>query len=37
VVTGYGDISARALAIERGEVEGLGSNGWSDLKPTSSR
>jgi tripartite-type tricarboxylate transporter receptor subunit TctC len=32
VVTGYGDISAVRLAIERGEVEGLGSNGWSDLK-----
>jgi tripartite-type tricarboxylate transporter receptor subunit TctC len=32
VVTGYGDIAAVRLAIERGEVGGIGSNGWSDLK-----
>ncbi|MGE5537021.1 MAG: Bug family tripartite tricarboxylate transporter substrate binding protein [Gemmatimonas sp.] len=32
VVTGYGDIAAVRLAIERGEVAGLGSDGWSDLK-----
>ena len=32
VVTGYGDIAAVRLAIERGEVAGIGSDGWSDLK-----
>jgi hypothetical protein len=32
VVTGYQEISAVRLAIERGEVAGLGSDGWSDLK-----
>jgi tripartite-type tricarboxylate transporter receptor subunit TctC len=32
VVTGYGEIAAVKLAIERGEVAGLGSDGWSDLK-----
>ena len=32
VVTGYGDIAAVRLAIERGEVGGLGSDGWTDLK-----
>jgi tripartite-type tricarboxylate transporter receptor subunit TctC len=32
VVTGYGDIAAVRLAIDRGEVGGLGSDGYSDLK-----
>jgi len=32
VVTGYGDIAAVRLAIQRGEVGGLGSDGYSDLK-----
>ena len=32
VITGYGEIAAVRLAIERGEVGGLGSDGWSDLK-----
>jgi tripartite-type tricarboxylate transporter receptor subunit TctC len=32
VITGYGDIAKVRLAIERGEVGGLGSDGWSDLK-----
>jgi tripartite-type tricarboxylate transporter receptor subunit TctC len=32
VVTGYQEITAVRLAIERGEVGGLGSDGWSDLK-----
>ena len=32
VITGYGDIAKVRLAIERSEVGGLGSDGWSDLK-----
>ena len=32
VVTGYGEMAAIRLAMERGEVGGIGSNGWSDLK-----
>jgi tripartite-type tricarboxylate transporter receptor subunit TctC len=32
VITGYGDIAAVRLALERGEVGGIGSDGYSDLK-----
>lgn len=32
VVTGYGGLAKVKLAMQRGEVQGLGSNGWSDLK-----
>ncbi len=32
VVTGYGGIARVKLAMQRGEVEGLGSNGWADLQ-----
>lgn len=32
VITGYSDSAKVKLAIERGEVQGLGDDGWSDLK-----
>jgi tripartite-type tricarboxylate transporter receptor subunit TctC len=32
VVTGYGGLAKIKLAMQRGEVQGLGSDGWSDLK-----
>ena len=32
VITGYQGMAPVKLAMERGEVEGLGSNGWSDLQ-----
>ena len=32
VITGYQAMAPVKLAMERGEVEGLGSNGWSDLQ-----
>ena len=32
VIIGYGDIAAVRLAMERGEVGGVGSDGYSDLK-----
>jgi tripartite-type tricarboxylate transporter receptor subunit TctC len=32
VITGYQSMAAVKLGMERGEVEGLGSNGWSDLQ-----
>lgn len=32
VVVGYGNIAAVRLALEQKEVDGVGSNGWSDIK-----
>ncbi|HEY4134385.1 MAG TPA: hypothetical protein VGO34_04140 [Alphaproteobacteria bacterium] len=32
VIPGYQGIGAQRLAMERGEIEGLGANGWDDLK-----
>jgi tripartite-type tricarboxylate transporter receptor subunit TctC len=32
VIPGYQGIGAMRLAIERGEIDGLGANGWDDLK-----
>jgi tripartite-type tricarboxylate transporter receptor subunit TctC len=32
VIPGYGDTTKVKLAMERGEVQGMGDNGWSDLK-----
>jgi tripartite-type tricarboxylate transporter receptor subunit TctC len=32
VITGYGEITKVKLAMERGEVQGVGDDGWTDLK-----
>ena len=32
VITGYGDIAKVKLAMKRGEVQGVGDDGWTDLK-----
>jgi tripartite-type tricarboxylate transporter receptor subunit TctC len=32
IIPGYQGIAAQRLAMERGEIEGLGANGWDDLK-----
>jgi tripartite-type tricarboxylate transporter receptor subunit TctC len=32
VITGYGEITKVKLAMDRGEVQGVGDDGWTDLK-----
>lgn len=32
IIMGYGDLAKVKLAIDRGEVQGLGDDGWDDLK-----